>query len=420
MNREFEIVGFDTSDIRDHHFDAIHDLTTAFDAKFACVSILRRIMDMSGSTASFISVTLPMERGSSREVFSSASTGPFFPVVGTAEKAIEVLSGFGWTDLHKPFSRQLPNIESFPNQTFIGYPLFDQLGVLTGSFAVIVGSLTSQQIIEEHCSRLLALLVHRVQEFHFHETIIAQKPQNEALQLSRRGLIFPSLSDFYASSAHSINGQLAVASLQTQILSNPDVTTQTMSQGLTRISKAIAQTGLLLHRQENAFSLLVNQGRGSQLSTSIEMAQASFDLGMSKKVPSILHMDVSSQVIIAVPGNVAYWMFHNVLRMVASVYQWIPGPDRALEIYATTISDSNSADTYTEFRVHMPFNSEILELSRTLFTADHSYFSGQPLANIGSILFGIMSTLNFNWFVDSTDEEIIIKASIPNAVGSEQ
>lgn len=420
MNNEFKLVGLDTNTLRDHHFEAIHDLTSAFDAKYASLSVLRRIADMCGLTSSFISVNLPAVRESNRELSTSASTGPFFPVVGSHEKAVEVLAGFGWRNLHEPFSRTLPNIGTFSNQTFIGYPLFDQLGDLTGSFAVVISSQTSQQIMEEHCSRILALLVHRIQEFHFHTTVISQKPLNEALQLSKRGLIFPSLSDMYSDSAHTINGQLAVASLQSQILSNPDVTNQTMLMGLTRVSKAIAQTGLLLHRQENAFSLLVNQGRTSQLSTSIEMAQASFDLVMTNKVPSVIHLDVPSQTIIAVPGSVAYWMFHNVLRMVASVYQWMPGPDRAIEIYATTFSQSESLDTHTEFRVHMPFNSAVLELSRTLFSTGYTYFSGERLPNVGAILFGIMSMLNFNWSVESTDKEIIIKALIPNFRGNEQ
>jgi len=420
VNTEFELVTLDESNLRNHHLDAIHDLISAFDANFACISILRRIADMSGSTSLFISVLVPDGLASEVKVFSSASCGPFFPVVGSSRKAVEVLASFGWINLHEPFSRTLPSTGSFPNQTFTGYPLFDQLGQLTGSFAVVVSSLTSLQVIEEHCSRLLTLLVHRVQEFHFHEIIVVQKPEYEVFQLSKRGLIFPSLSHMYSQSTHSINGQLAVASLQTQILTNPDITNDTMFHGLTRVSKAIAQTGLLLHRQEDSFALLVDQGRTSQLSTTIQMARASFDIFMTKKILSILHMNVSSQIMIEVPGNVAYWMFHNVLRMVASLYQFGPGPEKAIEIYATTISRSTSVQTHTEFRVHIPFNSLILDLSKVLLSVSPSYLSSEPLPNLGSALFGIMSMLDFTWTLESTGEEIILSATIPNRLSNEQ
>jgi len=415
VNNEFEVFTRDESNLRNHHFDAIYDLVTAFDANFACSSVLRRIADMSGSTSSFISVVLPEGLASEENIFSSASCGPFFPVVKSSQKAAEVLTGFGWINLHEPFSRTLQSAGSFPNQTFIGYPLFDQLGQLTASFAVIISSPTSQEIIEEHCSRILALLIHRVQEFHFLQTIITQKSENEVFQLSKRGLIFPSLSDMYSQSAHSINGQLAVASLQSQILTNPDITNNTLSQGLIRVSKAVAQTGLLLHRQENAFSLLVDQGRTSQLSTSIEMAKESFDLVMTRKIPSVLHMNVSSEMMIEVPGNVAFWVFHNVLRMVASIYQWVPGPEKPIQIYATTITQSTSTQTHTEFRVHIPFDSFILELSKELFSDSPAYLSSESLPNVGAILFGIMSMLNFTWSLESTDEEIIIMALISDS-----
>jgi hypothetical protein len=218
----------------------------------------------------------------------------------------------------------------------------------------------------------------------------------------------------YSQSAHTINGQLAVASLQSQILTNPDLTDGTLNVGLTRISAAIAQTGLLLHRQENAFTLLTDQSDVSDLSSSIQMARTSFDFLMTNKVPSVLRMDVPNYTMIDVPGNVAYWMFHNVLRMVGSIYQWIPGPEKAIEIYATAVTTSLDSRTYTEVRVHMPFNSVIWELSQTLFNADPSYFFGEPLPNLGAIVFAIMSMVNFKWGVESTDKEIIIRAQIPN------
>jgi hypothetical protein len=359
------------------------------------------------------------EAGHDSNVFTSASTGPFFPVVQNKPDVVETLANFGWVNLHQNFSQKLPNVEAFTNQTFYGYPLFDQLGRLSGSFAVIVSSPVSIQTIEENCSLLLGLLVHRVQEFQLLKRSLPHTPLNEVLQIVKRGVIFPSLSDMYSQSAHTINGQLAVASLQSQILTNQDISDETLNTGLTRISSAIAQTGLLLHRQENAFSLLTDQSKVSDLSYSIQMAKTSFDILMTNKVPSVLHMDVSKHTMIDVPGNVAYWMFHNVLRMVGSIYQWIPGPEKAIEIYATTATKSLSSQTHTEIRVHMPFDSAILELSQTLFNLKPSYFSGEPLANLGAILFGIMSMVNFEWGVESTDKEIIIRAEIPNAPSNE-
>ncbi len=419
MNNELELVKINAGNLRDHHFEAIHDLLSSGNANLACVSILRRIADMSGSTSSFITISLFNEAGNDSNVFTSASTGPFFPVVQNKPDVVETLANFGWVNLHQNYSQKLPNVEAFTNQTFYGYPLFDQLGRLSGSFAVIVSSPVSIQTIEEECSMLLGLLVHRVQEFQLLKRTLPQTPLNEVLQIAKRGVIFPSLSDMYSQSAHTINGQLAVASLQSQILTNPDITDETLNLGLTRISSAIAQTGLLLHRQENAFTLLTDQSKVSDLSYSVQMAKTSFDILMTNKVPSVLHMDVSKHTMIDVPGNVAYWMFHNVLRMVGSIYQWIPGPEKAIEIYATTVTESLSSQTYTEIRVHVPFNSAILEISQTLFNLNASYFSGEPLANLGAILFGIMSMVNFKWGVESTEKEIIIRAEIPNAPSNE-
>jgi hypothetical protein len=65
--------------------------------------------------------------------------------------------------------------------------------------------------------------------------------------------------------------------------------------------------------------------------------------------------------------------------------------------------------------VHIPFDSYILELSKELFSASPAYLSSEPLPNVGAILFGIMSMLNFTWSLESTDEEIIIRALIPDS-----
>ena len=162
MNNELKLVKMNAGNLRDHHFEAIHDLLSSGNVNFACVSILRRIADMSGSTSSFITISLFNEAGHDSNVFTSASTGPFFPVVQNKPDVVETLANFGWVNLHQNFSQKLPNVEAFTNQTFYGYPLFDQLGRLSGSFAVIVSSPVSIQTIEEDCSLLLGLLVHMV------------------------------------------------------------------------------------------------------------------------------------------------------------------------------------------------------------------------------------------------------------------
>jgi hypothetical protein len=396
------------------HLDALHDLISAYDADHACAAILRQIAALSGCTSSFISLNLPDALTEDSRAFASASTGFIFNGVSTYQESVEELAHYGWANLNEPFSQVLPNTETFRELTFTGYPLFDQLGRLAGSFAVITNSPTSLQVINQYCSLMLVMLTHRVHEFQFLGIPHVNENAELVLQVSRRGVHFPSLSNTYAQSAHGVNGQLAISSLQAQILTNSDVTDETIRRGLERITGAIARTGILLHRQEDAIGLLMNQSEYSHLTSSINMAIASYNQMMTYKIPLELKLNQEKETLIALPGNAAFWLFHNLFRSIAAIYQWLPIPDKNINAIFSTINHESTDQKFTKLVIHIPFNSQIMDLINEFYSTKVSFLSGEKLPNMLSSMNEFMLLLNCEIGIQATDREILLQVVIPN------
>lgn len=414
MSEATDLTKVDSRILSSVHLDALHDLISAYDADHACAAILRQIAALSGCTSSFISLNLPDAPTEDSRAFASASTGIIFSGVSNYQESVEELANYGWTNLNEPFSQVLPNTGTFAELTVTGYPLFDQFGRLAGSFAVITNSPTSLQVINQYCSLMLVMLTHRVHEFQFLGIPHLNENAELVLQVSRRGVHFPSLSNTYAQSAHGVNGQLAVASLQTQILINSDVTDETMFRGFERITGAIARTGLLLHRQEDAIGLLMNQGAYSHLRSSINMALASYSEQMTYKISLDVKLNQGKDTLIALPGNTAYWLFHNLFRSVSALYQWLSVPDKNIRAIFSTINDASTGRKFTELVIHLPFDSQIMDLINEFSSTKVSYLSGEKLPNMLSSVNEFMLLLNCKLALEATDKEILLQVVIPN------
>jgi hypothetical protein len=181
-----------------------------------------------------------------------------------------------------------------------------------------------------------------------------------------------------------------------------------------RITSAIARAGLLLHRQEDAIELLMNQGAHSHLSSSINMAVTSFSDMMTYKIPLELKLNQEKDTLIALPGNTAYWFFHNLLRSVAAIYQWLPIPAKNIRAIFSTINDESTGQKFTELVIHIPFNPQIMDLINEFSSVKVSFLSGEKLPNLLSSMNELMLLLNCKLALEATDEEIRLQVVIPN------
>jgi hypothetical protein len=144
------------------------------------------------------------------------------------------------------------------------------------------------------------------------------------------------------------------------------------------------------------------------------MAVTSYSDMMTYKIPLELKLNQEKDTLIALPGNAAYWLFHNLFRSIAAIYQWLPIPDRNISAVFSTINHESTDQKFTELVIHLPFDSKIMALINEFSGTKVSYLSGEKLPNLVSSMNDFMLLLNCNLALEANDEEILLAVVIPN------
>lgn len=346
--------------LRDEYLSALNDLTTAFDSCAASFHILRRVAALVGSSAGFLGLTTRRTSPTRETPVVAAHTGSLFTGAETFSELQGLAADHGWTDTENLFRKDLARDTVLPERILIGYPLFDQLGNHIGVLMLVVYSEESIRILETVCPLLIHLLIHRIQEFNLVNAIRESGSQNAREILAVRGSHFPALADLINKGLHDINGQLAIGSLQLQVFKNKSAPVHPQELGFKRIEQSLVHIGEKISAQEDLVTLLLHPETVCSFIESFELAVTTFGQGLKIQVEFETAHQISRNAVLPLRGNVAYWIFHNILRGVASVYQWIPetlnGPIR-VETTARTLPDRDSPG----LAIHLPSHPLLLE-----------------------------------------------------------
>lgn len=314
--------GFTAQYIREEHLCAINDLTRSYDSFDASFHVLRRISALIGAFGAFFGVTKGEEIGQrENSAIIAASTGNFFPDIEIVDDLVLLAGSYGWTERQERFQKTLEKNPLQPELFLVGYPLFNDLGTHIGLLMVVVPSEESIRILEELGPLLIFLLIHRIQEFTFLESIKNNSDKRAREIIGARGLYFPSVADLIGKTTHDLNGHLALLGLQTDILQNQTKSIESNTHGFERLKQAIKRSGHLLEMQEQAVSLLLDISATSYFVDSCNLSLRTFCNGLNKQIEIDFIPNQTADFKIPFRGNVGHWFFHNIFRASATLYQ---------------------------------------------------------------------------------------------------
>ena len=324
MSTEFLPNGFARQYLIDEHLSAVNDLIFSFDACAASFHMLRRLAGLAGCQSAFLATISGKRTADGDWPVVAAWTGNLFAGVDTFSELKSMTASYGWADSDKAFRTTLNSDESQTQRILVGYPLFDPVGRLNGVLMMVTYAEESIHILEELGPLFVFLLLHRIHEFTLmHSLRVDHSPAAKDI-MSVRGTHFPLFADIIYKGLHDINGQLAIASLQTQILRNQNVPLDASNRGLERLQHAVVSAGELVSVQDEAMSLLLDTGNISSFRSGVKLALATFGDGLKNQIEFLLVDQLDGDVTLASRGNVAHWLLHNLFRAVATVYQWAP------------------------------------------------------------------------------------------------
>lgn len=400
--------------LRSEYVDALSDLFYALDAESALSQTLRRIVSMSGSGAAFIGLADTYDFENSGDGVVCAVTGDQFRRVESYAEMIAMVAAFGWSDPSLPFEGILPADKAQPERRLVGYPLIDQLGVPRGVLLVVVFTQKSVLLIEDLCALLVFLVMHRIQEFELIRRAKDQANETAAKILSGRGLCFPEVSTILNQIVHDVNGRLAVAGLQVQVFKEGELTAVARARGLDRLGEAISSVGALIAVEEEVIDLLLVGKETRPIKQSISLALQTFDIGLERRIPVVVDLGDEGGNALTFPGNVAYWMMHNVLRIAAVVLQSALSTPEAIRYASADLPGSSRMESDISlkliprgFLLRFPSNNGVTDMRDGFVGKDYVSRLGGPLP-------AVFSVLRETAFLCGLSTEFVTKANVSN------
>ncbi len=417
MSSESTRLGFSQQYLRDEYLSAVNDLTNSFDDCAASYEVLRRVAALTGSGAAFLCVATHKRSVAQEQTVVVARTGNFFTDVATFSEMQTSAVAYGWNDTREKFRCTLKSNGVVPERFLVGYPLFDKTGNHVGVLMLVIFSEESIQILEELCPTLIYLLMHRIREFNLIDDLTKKGDQEARDILAVRGTRFPSVSEFIYMGLHTINGQLAVASLQTRVLKGEGVSVDERGVGLDRIEKSLIHAGDKISAQDDMVSMILGRESSCSFVQSFDFALTTFGQGLKINVEFDVTHQIPQTATIPLRGNVAHWIFHNILRAVIRSDQWLPETligTIPIETKARLIPDRDSPG----FITRLPSHPLVLEYLAEITNFQPSTFTHQRLPGMVSLLCEILSVCGggFSYSQDQKMVDIVVLLPIPQLV----
>jgi hypothetical protein len=414
MSSQSTRLGFSQQYLREEYLSAINDLTTCFDDCAASYHMLRRLAALTGSNATFLCVTTRKNSITSEETIVTARTGKFFPDTESFSETQTIVASYGWSDTRHQFRCTLKNDETLPERILIGYPLFNQLGNRVGVLMLVVFSEESIQILEELCPILIHLLLHRIQEFTLIDDLTERGNQEARDILAVRGIHFPLVSDFIYKTMHDINGQMAIASLQTRILKDQGTSGEAQDRALDRIEQSLVHAGDKISAQDDIIAMILGPESSCSFIETFDFALTTFGQGLKTKVDFDATHQIPRTAVLPLRGNVTHWILHNFLRGAGSVYQWTPNTLRGpipIESTERFHPDRESPG----FTMRLPSHPLLLEYLAEITHRQPSSLTGQRLPGMLTLLRQILDLCGggFSFSEDQKIVDIVVLLPIP-------
>ena len=414
MSSESTRLGFSQQYLREEYLSAINDLTNCFDGCAASFHILRRLVALSGGSSAFLGVATRKNSSSQEKSIVVSYTGNFFTSVETFPEMQALAATHGWTDTKLQFRKVLEGNAILPERILIGYPLFDQLGNRVGVLMLVVFSEESIQILEELCPILIHLLLHRIQEFTLIDDLTERGNQEARDILAVRGIHFPLVSDFIYKTMHDINGQMAIASLQTRILKDQGTSGEAQDRALDRIEQSLVHAGDKISAQDDIIAMILGPESSCSFIETFDFALTTFGQGLKTKVDFDATHQIPRTAVLPLRGNVTHWILHNFLRGAGSVYQWTPNTLRGpipIESTERFHPDRESPG----FTMRLPSHPLLLEYLAEITHRQPSSLTGQRLPGMLTLLRQILDLCGggFSFSEDQKIVDIVVLLPIP-------
>lgn len=308
----------------DEYLGAINDLTFSSDSHSAIFLTLERLAKITQSSAGICGIYAPTGTDETANHFVSSHFGDFFSSVNTFSELQELAASHGWGDTQNHFRCTMRTDTLQPEQILSGYPLFNQKGDFAGFLMFVVSSEESLRILEETFPIIIHLMIHRITELSLTEDRRNSGGHQEHKIFSKRATYFPSVNYSIFKNFHDINGQLAVASLQTEFLKNQSTPSDSWQKGLNRIEQSLTRVGEYFSAQEKMISLILSQENQCSFVEALNLAIGTFQEGEHIHNRFEITTQISPDQALPFSGSASLWLLHNILRVVADVYQQLP------------------------------------------------------------------------------------------------
>ena len=407
-------LGFSQQYLREEYLSAINDLTNSPDDCAVSYDVLRRVAALTGSGATFLGVTTRKRSSSQETSIVVAHTGNFFTSVDSFSDMQALAATHGWNDTREQFRCTLKSNGVLPERFLVGYPLFDKIGEHVGVLMLVVFSEESIQILEELCPILIYLLLHRIREFNLIDDLTKKGDQEARDVLAVRGTRFPSVPDFLYKGLHTINGQLAVASLQTRVLKGGGISVEERDAGLDRIEQSLLHSGDKISAQDDMISMILGRESSCSFVESFDFALTTFGQGLKIKVDFDVTHQIPQTSTLPLRGNVAHWIFHNVLRGAVRSHQWLPETLTGTIPIETTerlLPDRDSPG----FTMRLPSHPVVLEYLAEITHLQPSTLPQHNLPGMVTLLCEFLSMCGggFSYSEDQNMVDIVVLLPIP-------